>query len=224
MLEGVIFGLVDAVNPCLLAALSFFILMVFEFARRRMNAAKYAAFFIATFYISLLLFSMGVLMQILSAKQFFAAGRFFYVFAGVLLAVCGAVHLRDWWGLTRLRERHSIVIPFVTGPYEQGTSDIRILIITIATAVILAALSTLWPANPYIFINSNYLFVPGKTLEVFLMLLVYNFMFVIPFLGIFLLVESDLFSRWVHQAPSMVKVVLSALLIALGSSLVYIFH
>ena len=224
MLAAVVYGLVDAFHRCLLFTLFFLVLMIFELAKRRANVPKYVAFFIAASYVSLLLFSMGVFMQFLYAKQFFAAGRIFYIFAGALLAVCGAVHLRDWWGLTRRGKQYSIIAPLGTGPYEQGTFDIKILIIAIMAAVILAAFSTIWPVNQYILIYSNYLLVPGKTLEIFLMLLVYNFMLVTPLLGVFLLLESDFFARWAHQAQSMAKVVLSALLVASGSGLIYIFR
>jgi cytochrome c biogenesis protein CcdA len=116
-----------------------------------------------------------------------------------------------------------MMAPFLAGPYDQKPPDIKVLIGVIVVAVALAAMSTVWPPSQYIFISSAYLFVPGKSAEIFIMLLIYNFILVVPMLGVYLFVESDFFSRWVQQSPSMVKMIFSALLIALGGGLVYIF-
>ena len=224
MLEAVIFGLVDAFNPCLLLTIFFLVFLVFEFAKRGINVPKHSAFFITVFFISSLLFGMGLFMHILYAKKFFEAGRIFYICAGAVLAFWGAVHLRDWWVLTRRGKEYPMRAPLTVGPYKTGASSIKISVFLSVAAFVFAALSTLWPSNHYILVSSAYLLVPGKTVEVLAILLIYNFMLVIPFLGVFVLIESDLFSRWVHRIPSMIKIVLSSLLIALGGSLMYIFR
>lgn len=223
MISAVVFGLIDAFNPCLLSTSFFLMFLIFELAKRGGNVSKYTAFFIATSYVSLLLFSTGLLMPILYAKRFFEIGRIFYFIVGALLIVWGCVHFRDWWGLVRGGKQHPIMAPFVAGPYAQKALSVKVLIGIIVVAVVLAAMSTVWPPSQYIFISSTYLFVPGKSADTFIMLLIYNFILVVPLLGVYLFAESDFFSRWLHQAPTMVKMVFSALLIALGSGIIYIF-
>ncbi len=203
-----------------------FLFLVGDFKRRRLNAPWYAALFIAVVFIALIVFNLGALMTILYADDFFIfARRFYYVF-GVLLVVCGALHWRDWWRLKQDAQA-SLFFPMVVATDEDVSKErvsITVIAPLIAAAVFLCALSTIWPADLYITIQSGFLYMPGRFVESYLIVLVYNFVIALAFVGIFIFISSGFFSNWVQKNLSMFKIILSALTLSLGTGLIYVFR
>jgi hypothetical protein len=218
-------ALKDAVNPCALVIMTALLYAVAELRRRGFNAPWGAALYIAAVFMTLLVLSLGALMSILYTEAFYSSARKFYLVIGLLFLVGGGLHWCDWMRLRRPREGDRLFFPFVLIGEDAGTRlNIPATVLVIGSAVLLSALSTIWPMDPYVTFYSSFLMLPGKTIETYITLFVYNFVFVLPFIGVFVFVSSDYFSKLVRKVPSMVKIVESALTLALGAGLVYIFR
>lgn len=221
LLNGFIYGFHDAINPCIFTTVVFFAFLLSQFERRAISTRKFGSVFIAVSFFALFSFSAGVLMNILYAPSFFKMAYMFYFIVGMAFVLAGTAHLYDWIAIKRSVDGR-MIFPF---KYDITPAVFKIppVLIMFGAAVVLSALSTLWPANLYIVFYGSYLATPGKILETLAMLLVYNFMLTVPLI-IFFWLRSSVFSRWIARSPSMVKIVIAAFLIALGGSLVDIFH
>jgi len=220
------YGLKDSINPGALTMLFCFLFMVAELRRRRVQASWYAALFCVTVFVASLFLAVGILMPILYSDQFFDFSGRVYVLGGIVLSACGAIHLRDWWQIKRAGDKAQLFFPLVTDGHEEpeGRPDKRVIFGVMLLSFALSALNTIWPPSEYISFYTNFIYMPGKRMETCGMLLIYHFVRVLLMVGVFVFVSSNKFSSLVKTAPSMVKIVLSALTVSLGVSILYIFH
>jgi hypothetical protein len=219
-------GLKDSINPCHSVTVFCLIFLVSELRKRHLDASWHAAVFIAAVFLALFQFNFGALMPVMYSDGFYEASRVIYLVIGFLFFMAGAFHLRDWWYLRYPGPKRSQFFAIVTdeGRDMRQKGGVRAIAVTVAAAVGLSAISTIWPADPYILYNASFSTLPGKLPEVYLILFVYHFVFVLPMLGIFIFVSSGYFSRAVKKAPAMVKVILASLTMSLGTGLIYIFQ
>jgi cytochrome c biogenesis protein CcdA len=218
-------GLKDSINPCAFVTLFAFLFLVSEMRKRRIHVSWHAALFITAAFVAFLSISFDALMPILYSEEFFRLARKVYFILGILFLLVGALHMRDWWYLRR-HLKGPLFFPIVEGDEEDSKGRVNIIriFLIVAMAAALAALSTIWPTDAYILLYSTFLVVPGRKIETYAMLFVYNFVLVWPLLASYIFVSSDYFSKLARKSPSMVKITLSALTFSVGSGLLYIFH
>jgi len=218
-------GLKDSFNPCALVTVLFLLFLVSELRRRRIHASRYAALFISAVFIWLLVLSLDALMPIIYSSGFLKAARVFYIVAGFFLAVCGAVHLGDWLRMRRQGNKPSF-FPLVSVPdaEPEWRMDIKIVFLTVFSAALLSTLSTIWPPDGYVSFYLSFLYLPGKTAETYILMLIYNLSLMASLIAAYVLVSSRLFARSVRQNPAMVKIIISAFTLSLGTGLIYIFY
>ncbi len=216
----------DSLNPCHTVTLFGLLLLVSELRKRHLDASWHAAIFISAVFLALFQFSLGALMPVLYSEMFYRTARVIYFSVGILLFLAGAFHLRDWWRLKRNGPASPQFFAMVTdeGRQMQDKGGIKMIALTIVSAVLLSMLSTVWPADPYIMFNASFITLPGKLPEVYAMLFFYHFFLIVPMLGVFVFVSSGYFAKAVKKAPAMVKIILSALTLALGAGLMYLFQ
>src|ERR1041385_5721703 len=220
-------GLKDSVNPCALTTAFGLALVVSELRKRRWNASWYSALFIAASFLTMHLTSLGALMPILYSIGFYRLARVVYFIIGIALTVCGLVHFRDWWILKRSagkKKTLSFPLGVSTNDEPMRPLNIRTIAPVLVLSIFLSLLSTIGPTSSYVLFYSSFLPVPGKTVETYLMILIYNFMYVLPLIGIFLMISSGFLVDLIHKRLPLVKIILSALTLSVGTGLIYIFH
>jgi len=218
-------GLKDSFNPCALVTVLFLLFLVSELRKRRINASRYAALFISAVFVWLLVLSLDALMPIIYSSDFLKTARMFYMAAGFLLAVCGAIHMVDWVRMRRQGDNPP-VFPLVSVPDSEPEwrMDIKLVFLTVFSAAFLSSLSTIWPPDGYVSFYLSFLYLPGKTVETYILMLVYNFFSMASLVAAYVLVSSGFFAKSVRQNPSMVKIIISAFTLSLGTGLIYIFY
>jgi hypothetical protein len=226
LLIAALCGLKYSVNPCILMTMACFLFLVGDFKRRGLNAPWYAAAFIATVFTALFLFTLGAMMPILYADDFFIFARRLYFVFGFFLMGCGIIHLREWWCLKRNVSCAPLLPAVVTTDEEPARArlNVRVIVPTIAAAVVLSALSTIWPPDLFITIQSTLLYLPGRFFETYVVLFVFGFALIVPFVTLFGFVSSGFFCQWVQKNPSMYRIILAAFTLSLGAGLVYVFR
>jgi cytochrome c biogenesis protein CcdA len=217
-------GLRDAVNPCVLTTMTFFLFILYELKKRRISVNWYAAFFIALMFVASLACNLSVFIEILYSETFYHIARKFYLIAGIVLTVCGCIHFIDWLKLKR--HQAPLIFPVIEGLQAEGVGRQHpgIILLLTLTAFIMTPLSTVWPINGYVLVYSALLSVPGRMIETYLMMFVYYAVQVVPLVAIFVFLSSQYFFRLTQERPALVKIIQSAVTLSLGTGLIYIFH
>lgn len=221
-------GFRDALSPCALTTVFGLLFFVSELRKRRISSSWFAALFIVISFISFLAFCLGVFLPTLYSDGFYSLAQIIYLVIGCVFVIAGFIHLRDWWMLKQGKSS-SLFFAMVSAEDQEdlrkgGRPNFLLILLITVTAVVLSALTTVWPMDPYVLFYSTYLLVPGKTVEAYVMMFVYCVSFIVPLAGSFVFISSGLFSKWVREIPSFVKITMSALTFAVGTGLIYIFH
>lgn len=220
--QVIIYGLGDALNPCNLSTLVIFTAYLGWLRYRKSSTAFAGWAFVVLSFIASLIYATGGLMNILYSIPFFTAMRVFYVFVGVVFVVVAAVHLLDWVKIYK-GGAVKFVLPLIDDGQGRPFSRFLSRSAVIVLAFVLNAFATVWPSNKFIMVYSNYLHVPGEFKKTMIMLVVYCVMLTLPLMISLLWMSWTLPDGWVSRNISKAKIMLSAFVMGLGISLVYIF-
>lgn len=218
----IVYGLGDALNPCNLSTLVMFTAYLGWLRHRKISTAFAGWAFVVFSFIASLIYATGGLMNILYSISFFAAMRVFYVLIGVVFVVVGAVHFLDWVKIYKGGEV-KFGLPLTDDgqgvPFSKFLTSLSVIVL----AIVLNAFATVWPSNKFITVYANYLHVPGEFKKTLIMLVIYCVMLTLPMLISLLWMSWTLPDGWVSRNLSKAKIMLSAFVMGLGISLVYIF-
>ncbi len=222
LVNVIVYGFADALNPCNLATLVIFTALLGWLRRGKVSPVFNGWAFVVLSFIASLIYAAGGLMNILYSFPFFMAMRVFYIVVGVVFVWAGVVHLMDW---VKLYKGNAAVftLPFLEDGQGKPFSGILARFIVIAAAFVLNAFSTVWPANKYITFYANYLHMPGEFKKTLIMLIVYSVMLAVPMAIAPLWMSWTSQKGWVCRNMSKAKITVSAVLIGLGVSLIYVF-
>jgi hypothetical protein len=174
-------------------------------------------------YIAVLLYLSGIGMDVLYSVPFFKTVRVFYFFVGVVFAVVGMIHFLDWIKLQNGRS-DSLWLPLLDDGNGKASSPLLGRILVFSFAFVFNATATIWPNNKFINFYANYLYVPGRFMETVWLLAVYSLMLIVPFVLAMYWVRLTSPEGLVAGNMSKAKIVVSAVVLGLGVSLIYVFH
>lgn len=216
------YGFLDAFNPCNLSTLVFITVILSWLRRGKVPAASPGWVFMVMSFIASLVYSIGVLFNVLCSFPFYLTMRVFYLVVGVVFVWAGIVHLMDWAKLYK-ENTAAIVLPLLDDGKGKPFSPFLARIILILAAFVFNAFSTVWPSNKYITFYANYLYMPGEFKKTLIMLIVYCAMLSLPMALAPLWISLTSNNGWVSRNMSKAKITISALIMGLGISLIYVF-
>lgn len=207
-------GLIDSFNPCAITILLLFIALTFTMMKERKLVLAMGVFYIASIYITYLLIGLGIL----QVTHLFGVPHLMGKIGAWLIIIAGVIGLKDyffpkflpWLNLRiSLNNRQlisewvykasipaAIVVGFLVGICEFPCSGA----IYLATIGLLAIKATFWKG--------------------FLYLLLYNVMFILPLVIIYLVgtnrkvVEKMLF--WQEKNAPMLRLITAVIMLVLG--------
>lgn len=225
LLNVMIYGLGDAINPCNLSTVILFAALLGWLRQKGMPYAVLAWVFVVLAYVASLVYALGGLMSILYSVTFFQTMRIVYCGLGLVFCIIGLIHMIDWIKI-RKGSSSALFLPFVANevPAAKPLLQLAGRIMLTSSAVLLSGASTVWPMNKYVGFYTNYLGVPGEVVSTIVMLAVYCLMMIAPLIVVPFWMSWVSPSGWVTKYPSRAKAIISALILGVGINLVYVFH
>jgi len=212
-------GLLDSLNPCAISLLLIYIALMFTLEKDRNTILLFGAFYIATIYVTYFLLGLGLL-------------RVFHLFGIPGLVMQAGAWLAILFGVLNIKEYFFPNLPIhIKMPYSvrQKANDIAYKA-SVPAAIALGALVavTEFPCSGAVYLTIvAYLQAKETLLSGIGYLAIYNLMFVLPLVIIYLAASNRIIVEKIinrqEQLGRKMHLVLAGLMIALGLSLLLLF-
>jgi len=224
-------GLVDGINPCAFATLIFFVSYLTLSGRQGKEVLWVGGGFTLGVFLAYLIVGLGLyqVLELLSSTLDVIA-KIVYGITGVLCLTLAVLSLIDY-KKARNGEVGDMLLKLpepirkrINTTIRKGRKTRNYILGAFGVGVMISFLELACTGQVYlptiIFVSS----IPGLRLQAFLYLLLYNLMFILPLVVIFVLVyygttSKDL-TRFLHERAAGVKFAMSIIFIALGSWLI----
>jgi cytochrome c biogenesis protein CcdA len=212
-------GLLDSLNPCAISLLLIYIALMFTLGKERKAILTFGAFYIATIYITYFLLGLGLL-------------RVFYLFGvpGLIMEI--GAWLAIVFGVLNLKEYFFPDLPpHIKMPYSvrQKANDIAYKA-SVPAAITLGALVgiTEFPCSGAVYLTIvAYLRAKETLVSGIGYLAIYNLMFILPLIVIYLAASNRIIVEKIINAQESLgrkmHLILAGLMIALGLVLIILF-
>ena len=224
-------GLVDGLNPCAFATMIFFVSYMAIAKRRGREILFVGGAFTLGVFLAYLLIGLGFLTAIKSLSFLVTVAKAVYLATAVFCFGLAAVSVRDFVRIRRgglaemslqlpgyLKDRiHKVV-------REQARVR-RFVLAAFASGFVISLLELLCTGQVYLPTIVFVVGVPELRAQATLYLVLYNLMFIVPLVGIFVLAyfgttSRDL-TRFLQKRAATIKLAMAAVFAALGGWLVY---
>jgi len=206
-------AIVDAINPCAFAVL-IILLTTIAACHNRRRALLAGLAFSASIYISYLLMGIGLFTAIQAAHL----SRIFYLIVGILAIFIGLFNLKDyfWYGKWFIMEVPLSWRPRLKSLITSVTSVLGAFLIGFLVSLFLLPCTS----GPYIVILGLLSNVATRNIA-FLLLLLYNFIFILPMLGITLAVyfgftTTEKTDEWRRRKLKLLHLIAGLIILCLG--------
>jgi hypothetical protein len=237
-------GLIDGINPCAFTVLVFFISFLSFAGYKRKQVILLGSFFILAVFITYILIGVGLFEFFRRLEVFYFLSWLIYFATAIIAIGLGAFSLYDYWIFKKTGDPEAIklklpdfvknrihkVIRDNTG--TRGTTDIqaiprlKLALAALTSGFLVSILESICTGQMYL---PTIIYVLGFTklkLRALSYLLLYNLMFILPLVGIFLLglfgMTSEGFAKLARRHMAKVKIITSAVFFGLGIGLLLI--
>lgn len=205
-------ALIDSINPCAIGVLVILITTLLSLSRNRNKMLAVGAIYIAAVFLTYLAAGFGLLIfiQKLNLSQQLSWG------IGVLVILLGLIEIKDFWWYSK-----GISLKIPAKRAKQVMHYIKNVTIpgSIFLGIFVAAVELPCTGGPYLAITTV-LAKLGFSWDVFWLLVVYNFIFVLPLLVILGLVYFGLsvkrVQEWKETQKRWMRLFIGIIMIALG--------
>lgn len=233
-------GLLDGINPCAFTTIVFFISFL-AFAGYRKSEMFFAgsSFTIAVF-IAYLLIGLGIFRFLRSMSAFGHVANFINLTIGSLAFLLGALSIIDYLRFRTKKDTKDIILKlpqfiknrihsvigteFRPGRKERKRRFFKIIWIAFTAGFMVSILESFCTGQVYLPTIAFVLKIPDKKISALLYLILYNLLFIIPLIVVFLLglfgATSKNFSRFMERHLGAVKLSTAALFFVLGTVLI----
>ena len=232
-------GLLDGVNPCAFTVIVFFISFLALQGYRRRELIAVGLTFITVVFITYLLIGLGIFGFLYRLEGFWLVSKIVNIAIGLLSIVLGIFALYDFFKFKKTGQTEGLALQLprsikdrihsligmhyrVKGGQDTVQSKKHIIVLissALVTGFLISLLESVCTGQIYL---PTIVFILKTTykLQGLAYLLLYNFMFIIPLLIIFLFalwgVTSDQFSKFLKEHLLTVKLLMAVLFFSLG--------
>ncbi|MDD5583914.1 MAG: hypothetical protein PHV55_02505 [Candidatus Omnitrophica bacterium] len=231
-------GLADGVNPCAFAVLVFFVSFLAVHGYRKRDILVIGLFYCFSVFGTYLLLGLGVFGFLYSFSGFHVVIKIFYYLVALFCFILAGLSLYDRFKYKETRQSdelilqlpaalkkkiHGVIGAELREKKQRGVIDLAIssMVVGFLVSLLEAACTGQVYVPTIVFIMQH---APMK-LKAFLYLLVYNFMFVLPLMLIFVFslfgVSSQRFNSFLRNNLGTIKIILAIVFIFLGSLLIW---
>lgn len=208
-------GLLDSLNPCAISLLLIYITLMFTLGKSRKTVIGFGIFYIAAVYVTYFLLGIGLL----QAFHLFGVPNLILKIGAVLAIIFGILNIKEYfWPNLPIHIRMPLSV-------RQKANDIAYKA-TLSSAVLLGVLVgiTEFPCSGAVYITIlSYLQAKETLTSGIFYLAIYNLMFVLPLVVIYLVATNKVVVEKIvnkqEQLGRKMHLILAALMIVLGISL-----
>lgn len=236
-------GLIDGINPCAFTVLIFFISFLTFAGYNRKQTIVLGIFFILAVFFTYLGIGLGLFEFLRKLAVFNLVSQVIYIAVAVLALILGAVSLYDWWifNKTKDAERIKLKLPGIIKKKIQetirGKTDdrkdssrnrtmFRLALTALSCGFIVSLLESVCTGQLYLPTIVYILRMPDLKIKAWAYLIIYNFMFIVPLVIIFMFalwgVTSEGFAKLARMHLAKIKFITALLFFALGIFLLFI--
>lgn len=224
-------GLIDGLNPCAFATVIFFVSYLTVAGRRGREILIVGAAFTLGVFLAYLLIGLGLLQAIKSLSILVTVAKFVYLVTGLFCLVFAILNVRDYIRIRRGSIADmSLQLPSylknrVRSIIRENAKVRQFVIGAFASGFIISILELLCTGQVYLPTIVYVVGIPELRAQATLYLLLYNLMFVVPLIVVFLLTyfgaTSKDFTAFLQKRAATIKLLLAFVFVALGGWLVY---
>ncbi|MBU0693698.1 MAG: hypothetical protein KKC11_03395 [Candidatus Omnitrophica bacterium] len=232
-------GLIDGVNPCAFAVIVFFISFLAVYGYRKREVVYVGLFYCLAVFVTYLFIGLGLFKFLYSLAGFYLLIRFFYYFVAVFCFLLAGLALYDYFKFKKTKESEGLIlqlpkfmkkrINLIIGSKLRERGERGVIGLS-ATAFVVGFLVSLLEAvctgqvylPTIVFILKN----ESLRLKAVTYLFLYNFMFILPLVVIFLLsllgFNSQKFNRFLKQNLGRIKIIMAVVFFLLGAFILWL--
>jgi len=237
-------GLIDGINPCAFTVLVFFISFLSFAGYNRKQIIILGAFFIFAVFITYILIGVGLFEFFRRLEVFYFFSKLVYIITAVIALILGAFSLYDYWVFKKTKNPEAIKLKlpsFVKNQIHKVIRDktdmrgkvdiksipkLKLAFAALSSGFIVSILESICTGQMYL---PTIIYVMGFAkwrLKAISYLLLYNLMFILPLVGIFMLglfgMTSEGFAKLAQRHIAKIKIITSAIFFGLGIGLLLI--
>ncbi len=238
-------GLIDGINPCAFSVIVFFISYLALQGYRRRELIAVGSSFIFGLFITYILIGLGLFAFLYKIKEFWMVSKIVNFSIGVLSIVLGLMAIYDFLKFKKTKSTDGLLLQLpqgikdrirrIIGLHYRKTKDdqgaalkkniFKLILAAFVTGFLVTILEAACTGQTYLPTLSFILKTTSFKLEVFTYLLLYNLMFTVPLIVIFLFallgVTSGQFSKFLKQHLLTLKLLMAILFFSLGIFLIW---
>jgi len=233
-------GLVDGVNPCAFTVLIFFLSFLSFAGYGRRQIIVLGSVFILTVFLTYLAIGLGIFEFLHNLPNFEIVSKIIYFITACLAIVLGFLSLYDWWIFKKTKDPDKIKLKLpgmvkkqIHGVIKDHTKDksnkqsvIKLALTALSCGFIVSLLESVCTGQLYVPTIVYVLGVPGLKAQAWLYLLLYNLMFIVPLVTIFMFalfgVTSEGFAKIAKLHLAKIKLITAFVFFFLGLFLLFI--
>jgi len=225
-------GLIDGLNPCAFATIVFLVSYLSFLGKQNKEILSYGIIFTFGVFIAYVIAGMGLMAGFRQLSGFPMITRGIYMVIGTFAIVLGIISFYDYLLFRRGQvAKMKLQLPMALKKKIHGIIRVQTrsakagFIATFALGFVIAATEVVCTGQVYLPTIGYIMTVPELRVHAFLNLVLYNIMFIIPLVGVFVAaffgVTSDRMAMMTKQHTGTVKLLTAMLFIGLGAFLFF---
>jgi len=223
-------GVIDGLNPCAFATIVFLISYLSFMGRKGREILLVGAMFALGVFLTYLGVGVGLLRALAALPFLPAISRYLYALTALLCLVLAVGSLYDWYQARRGQpEEMKLKLPTqlrrrINRTIREGANVRAVAAVALVTGAVISLIELACTGQVYLPTIVFVLGVPALQAQALLYLLLYNALFVLPLVVVFLLAfwgtSSERLGRLVNQHTASVKLATAGLFLLLGAWMV----
>ncbi len=209
-------ALIDSINPCAIGVLVLLIATLVSLSKDKTKMLKVGIIYITAVFITYLLAGFGLLAVI---QKLNISEQLSWI-VGILVIILGLIEIKDFWWYGQ-----GISLQIPPKRAEQIKKMIKKVSVpgSIILGIFVAAVELPCTGGPYLAITTLLAKI-GFSMKVFWLLVLYNFIFVLPLIIILMLtffgMKTSTISKWKNDKKKWMRLFMGLIMIALGICLI----
>ncbi len=209
-------ALIDSINPCAIGVLILLIATLVSLSKDKSKMLKVGTIYISAVFFTYLAAGFGLLTII----QKLNISEVLSWIVGILVIILGLIEIKDFWWYGQ-----GISLQIPPKRAEQIKKMIKKVSVpgSIFLGIFVAAVELPCTGGPYLAITTLLAKI-GFSMKVFWLLVLYNFIFVLPLIIILVLaffgMKTDTISKWKNDKKKWMRLFIGLVMIALGIGLI----
>lgn len=229
-------GFVDGFNPCAFTVIVFFMSFLTVMGYKRREMALIGIVYIFAVFSTYLLLGFGFFSALYQFRYFYLFSRIIYVFIGLLSFTLGYFAIRDYFLYRKTGKTEGLVLQLpkivkkkihaIVGQYYRKSDKVQkralfgLVLSALVVGFMVSLLEAVCTGQMYLPVIIFVLKDGALRARAILYLFVYNLMFILPLIIVFVLaivgVSSRQFESWARKQLKLIKLAMAAVFFALG--------